>query len=187
VLLLRDIADLGSAVIVNSLAIEGDGRTELKAGTPRVVLRGHGMINQARFSPDGRWLAITDIDGPQGQVYVVPYPPADSRVPISTSGGFNPVWSETSKELYFGAGRTPNTDGQIMAVSYRATANDFHADPPRPLPIWYSGRHGGRPFDLHPDGKRFVLEPATAVGEDTKNDNVVVVTNFFDEIRALVK
>jgi hypothetical protein len=38
-------------------------------------------------------------------------------------------------------------------------------------------------FDLHPDGERFAAAPATDSDEHAKRDRVVVILNFFDELR----
>jgi hypothetical protein len=63
----------------------------------------------------------------------------------------------------------------------------FRPDKPR---TWSDGsfapRAGpvGRAFDLHPDGKRLAL---AAAGDEnaTKHDHVVLMFNFFDELRRL--
>ncbi len=40
-------------------------------------------------------------------------------------------------------------------------------------------------FDLHPDGERFAVAPAAAAEEGEKRDKVVVILNFFDELRRI--
>jgi hypothetical protein len=69
-----------------------------------------------------------------------------------------------------------------MAVSYTVEGNTFRAGAPQKWseqPV--NGRPGPRPFDLHPDGDRFVVagDPASK----TNVDKVVFVSNFFDEVR----
>jgi hypothetical protein len=69
-----------------------------------------------------------------------------------------------------------------MVVSYIVEGNKFRADTPQrwsEQPI--HGRPGPRPFDLHPDGDRILVsgDPAAA----SNADKVVLVSNFFDEIR----
>ena len=39
-------------------------------------------------------------------------------------------------------------------------------------------------FDLHPDGERFALAPAANAG-GAKQDKVVFIFNFFDELRRI--
>jgi len=41
---------------------------------------------------------------------------------------------------------------------------------------------GGRPFDLHPDGERVAIAPL-AEPQSAANTKLVVVFNFFDELR----
>ena len=69
-----------------------------------------------------------------------------------------------------------------MVVSYTVDANTFRASPPQKWseqPI--NGRPTTRPFDLHPDGDRFVVSGDLASG--TNVNKVVLVPNFFDEVR----
>jgi hypothetical protein len=69
-----------------------------------------------------------------------------------------------------------------MDVSYTVEENTFRANPPQQWseqPI--NARPGPRPFALHPDGDRFVVS-----GELTSRpnmDKVVLISNFFDEMR----
>ena len=49
----------------------------------------------------------------------------------------------------------------------------------------YSAMRPGRMFDLHPDGERFALAPAAQAEEGAKRDKVVVILNFFDELRRI--
>jgi len=71
-----------------------------------------------------------------------------------------------------------------MVVSYAVEGAAFRADKPR---LWSEGRFRrfgiSRPFDLHPDGRRFALAPATPT--DTKQDHLTVVFNVFDELRRI--
>ena len=38
-------------------------------------------------------------------------------------------------------------------------------------------------FDLHPDGERLALRPASQGPSDTKQDHVTFIFTFFDELR----
>ena len=75
-----------------------------------------------------------------------------------------------------------------MVASYRIEGGAFQRDPPR---LWSKSRYllsggGGRSFDLHPDGNRFVMAVAPEVQDSIKRDELVFVFNFFDELRRLV-
>ena len=40
-------------------------------------------------------------------------------------------------------------------------------------------------FDLHPDGERFAVAAAPQAEEGPNRDKVVVILNFFDELRRI--
>jgi len=72
-----------------------------------------------------------------------------------------------------------------MAVSYASVKDSFRVDKPR---LWSDTPHLLRPrwrsFDLHSDGQRVVTAPVPET-PTTLQDTVVLVSNFFDEIRRL--
>jgi Tol biopolymer transport system component len=67
--------------------------------------------NQARLSPNERWLAYRSNESGLNDVYVVSFPELGKKYKISTDGGGMPAWSRNGRELYFLA-----ADGNIMAV-----------------------------------------------------------------------
>ena len=70
---------------------------------------------QAALSPDGRLLAFaSDVTGAL-EVYVQSFPGGESRVRVSTGGGFAPRWRGDGRELFY---RTRS--GQLMAVPFTA-------------------------------------------------------------------
>ena len=40
-------------------------------------------------------------------------------------------------------------------------------------------------FDLHPDGERFALAPVEQAPSGAKQDQVIFIFNFFDELRRI--
>jgi Tol biopolymer transport system component/predicted Ser/Thr protein kinase len=157
-----------------------------KPGTPEAFLREPAGQNDAAFSPDGRWMAYTSFETGAPQVFVRPFPAGSSggRWLISNAGGRFPVWSRSSRELFY-VGR----DNRIMVASYSANAGAFVPDKPKqwsPTSIFPTGNFSN--LDLAPDGKRFVVVPSAVEGEDDKgNVHVTVLLNFFDELRRRVK
>jgi eukaryotic-like serine/threonine-protein kinase len=96
---------------------------------------------------------------------------------VSTSGGRIPTWSRRRNELFY-----LSPDSHLMVVSYTVDGNTFRANPPQKWseqPI--NGRPTTRPFDLHPDGDRFVVSGDLA--NTPKVDKVILVPNFLDEVR----
>jgi hypothetical protein len=67
-----------------------------------------------------------------------------------------------------------------MAVSYAVKGDTFVPEKPR---VWIAKR-GGTQWDLAPDGKRIaVLTPAEAAEAPKQEHEVVMLLNFFDELR----
>ena len=77
-------------------------------------------------------------------------------------------------------------NGQIMVAPFATTGNSFRAERPR---TWSPGRLTGRPrsraLDVHPNGQRFAIAPAQDPGSGGKESKLVLVLNFFDELRRL--
>jgi hypothetical protein len=74
-----------------------------------------------------------------------------------------------------------------MVVPFAVEGDSFRAEKPWP---WMNGRYEprgtSRMFDLHPDGERLALRPATQTLEEVKQDHVTFIFNFFDELRRRV-
>jgi len=168
------------------LSLEGDEASGWRPAHPTMFLKDadHGM-----FSPDGQWLAyvarktpgaIFGYDPrPDAEVFVRPFPGPGGPWQISAGGGTDPVWSLTRHELLYG---TP--DHRIMAAPYSASGASFHAEKPHALSdARFDPRVGGRSFDLHPDGERFVLAKATDAQRTNRAHHVTMVFNFLDELQ----
>ena len=164
---------------IKILTVDGDEASGWKPGTPTVFLNGPSDESDPQFSPDGRWIAYTSNESGQNEVYVRPYSSSGGRSQISTGGGRNPIWSRTHSEVFYIA-----PTQQIMVASYMAEGGSFKANKAQ---AWWSGRIALRPrqypYALHPDGNRFAL--AILSDATTKQDKVVFVFNFLDELRRL--
>jgi serine/threonine-protein kinase len=156
---------------------------QLRAGEPRVFVKTAVGLAFPAFSPDGRWLAYADAQGGRYEVYVRAFPDNGTQVQVSNAGGLQPIWSRTGHELFY---RTE--DQQIMVASYTVKGNSFVAEKPR---AW-SGRLLANMglaanFDLSGDGKRFITLLAVENPEPREaQSHVMLVTNFFDEVRRRV-
>jgi Tol biopolymer transport system component len=162
------------------LPVEGDEASGWKPGMPTVFLSGPFAEQQPRFSPDGRWLAYESNESGGFEIYVRPFPGPGGKSQISTGGGTNAVWSRARGELLYLA-----PDGRIMAVKYTAADDAFRAEKPR---VWSETSVQLRPsigasFDLHPDGERVAMAPATPATAGATH--VTLMFNFFDELRRL--
>ena len=71
-----------------------------------------------------------------------------------------------------------------MVAAFTAEGDTFRAEKPR---LWSDGRYqtrgSVRMFDLYPDGERFALAPAVPTPGEMKQDKLVFIVNFFDELR----
>ncbi len=139
------------------------------------------------ISPDGRWIAYEthEIKIPGGHnVYIRPFPNIDDgKWLISTRGGEYPVWAPDGRELYYWS-----YSGRMTAVKIE-TEPDFAVGNPEEL---FGGEYltftANRPFDISPDGQRFLMikedkeaqEAAEAV--ETPPITELIVVDNWDEV-----
>jgi Tol biopolymer transport system component len=131
------------------------------------------------FSPDGRWLAYVSNRTGRPEVYVSPYPNVDStRVTVSRSGGGQPVWGRTGREIFF-----VDADDNLVAAQVE-TGSGFRVLGSRTLfnasPYFVPG--GSDTYDVAPDDQRFLMLRQQA-GEPGSGERVVLVLNFFELLR----
>jgi serine/threonine-protein kinase len=163
------------------LPMEGDETSGWKPGKPIPLVNGPGNEVDGIFSPDGRWIAYSSTESGQSEVYVRPFPGPGGRWQLSTGGGAHPAWSRARHELFY-----ETFDEHVMVVPYTVNGESLIGEKPH---LWSDQRLVPRPggrhaFDVHPDGERI----AGAVARETttlKQDKVVWVSRFFDELRAL--
>ena len=132
------------------------------------------------ISPNGRWLAYTSDDSGTAEIYVRPFPNVDDgHWQISTSGGFHPLWSRDGRELFYRDG------SRVFAVPVETEGDFDHATPK----LLFGGlflTRPGRTYDVSPDGKRFLMIKASATTEEGSQPDVVMVENWFEELKRLV-
>jgi serine/threonine protein kinase/Tol biopolymer transport system component len=161
-------------LMILPMEITGSG---WKAGTPQRLLSGIAQRPGAVFSPDGRWIAYASNESGRSEVFVRAFPGPGTAWQVSTSGGWVPTWSRRRNELFY-----VSPDSHVMVVRYTVEANTFRGSPPvKWLEQPINRRPGPRPYDLHPDGDRVVVSGDLA--SRTNVDKVVLVWNFFDEVR----
>ena len=170
-----------TGVDVKILEMGGDEASGWTPGTPTSFVEDSFNERSPAFSPDGRFLAYASDESGRFEVYVRPFPGPGGKWQVSADGGIWATWSKTRPELLF-----ETEGGEIMVASYTAAGDSFRSE--RPVP-WFDGRihmpqAGARSFDLHPDGERVALRFARG-GSGAAPAGVVVVFNFFDELRRL--
>ena len=109
----------------------------------------------ARFSPDGRWIALQSLDGARQEIIVLPWPALDAQHVVSTEGGVEPAWSADGRELYFRIG------GRMFVVKVTAGAT-WSSTPPTELfrGPFASDPFGDQSYDVAPDGRFLMLRYA---------------------------
>ncbi|MBA2626653.1 MAG: serine/threonine-protein kinase [Gemmatimonadales bacterium] len=135
------------------------------------------IARNARFSPDGRWLAYQSNETGKMQVYVVSFPELAQKRPISTEGGTEPAWHPHGGELYYRNGAS------MMAVTIR-TSPSLDVGTPRELfrGPFLEDLYGDRSYDVMPDGEHFVmLEANPAAAPELR-----VIRNWGAELEATV-
>lgn len=128
---------------------------------------------QARFSPNGRWIAYVSNETGQFEVYVESFPATGAKLPMSIGGGSQPQWRADGRELYY---YTP--DRKLMAVEVNGDGSTFKIGQARPLfeirvAAVDQSFPGNGYYTVTHDGKRFLVSslPDTP---DRQQINVVV-------------
>jgi serine/threonine protein kinase len=167
---------------IGVFSMEGDN-------SHRPLFRDTHLFTEPKISPEGKWIAYTSDETGQTEVYVCPYPVVDEvdRRLVSTNGGYSPLWSPDSRELYYRNGDA------VMAVKY-VTEPTFKLDAPRVL---FRGSFFPQPYnympavmnswDIDPNGNRFLMiRSAQNTDEESaaeKPHKINIVLNWFEELK----
>ena len=137
------------------------------------------------ISPDGRWIAYLSDESGRGEVYVRPFPNVDDgRWVVSQSGGDDPLWSPAGNEIFYVA------DERMMAVpvSLKPTFSTGVPHPLFALPLGTREHPSSQRYDVSRDGNRFLMiREASATVAAGSRRNLVLVTNFIEELRAKLR
>jgi len=102
-------------------------------------------------SSNGRWIAYVSDQSGQSEIYVQSYP-AGRKILISESGGKEPRWSPTDKELFFRRGRG------LFSVDVPQGDEDRFGKPRLLFEgPFVEGFATVANYDVAPDGNRFVM------------------------------
>ena len=134
------IASVGG--LVNALTLAPDGRSLLyiiynnnswdlfrlqldsPGAAPTPYLSTPANETGPRFSPDGRWVAITSNESGRNEVYIRSYPNPSSRVQVSTGGGSEPTWSPDGGSVYYLIGGIAMSAKLSTSPNMRVIARD---------------------------------------------------------------
>ena len=152
---------------------------DARLGQPKTLVRSPTLLVGAQFSPDGRWVAYHSNETGINEVYVTRLEGGRSKVPISNGGGRYPLWSRTTRELFF-----LDAEGRVMVANYTVAGEALSATKPRRWADLRLPRLPTNGYDLAPDGKRFVA--ILDAGGTSAPKSVTVLLNFLDELRRRV-
>ena len=126
----------------------------------------------ARFSPDGKWVAYQSTDVPPWQIYIAPFPPNGTKWQASSKLGVFPHWSADGKELFYA------TTGKIVAVPITLSSTP---DIGQPVPL-FDVHYGTAPtWDVTADGRKFLVN--SRIGEAPPPAPLTLVQHFDTELR----
>jgi len=152
------------------------------------LLQGKYVEVQPKISPDGRWIAYVSGESGQTGVYVRSFPDVNKgKWQVSESGGHSPLWSPDGRELFY-----LSLENSAMAVAVETKPTFSYGTPKSLFRSIYAGvsSSSGTPWDIHPDGKRFLMiKPlastgAAPTGEGPPKINIVI--NWFEELKQRV-
>jgi len=113
-------------------------------------------------------------------VYVQSFPDMGATIRVSPNGGQEPLWSPSGDRLYY---RSENGRSVFAVDALGGDPLRFGREELLFEGNFAPGIRWGRNWDIHPDGKRFLmlpLESAQSPGE------IRVVVNWFAELERLV-
>jgi hypothetical protein len=160
---------------VRMSAVLADG--SLGPPAPLLKFQPEPDIADVSLASNGRLAAYATDDPGQPDVFLTRYPGGEGQWQVSSEGGRRPRWARITGELFYIAGSGPSRRGMV------AVAIDATLDPPVGRstrlfdidPRWL--RFGEMPYDVTPDGTRFLMA-REAKGADTKPARMVLVQNW---------
>jgi Tol biopolymer transport system component/predicted Ser/Thr protein kinase len=147
------------------LPVTPEGRP-LPGAKPRPFVREPFNQGYGRFSPDTRWVAYQSDESGQYEIYVRSFPDSREKLQISTAGGDNTQWAASGHELFY-----RSRDGKLVVVSLRPSGSSLNASLPHELFALPVGIPGPNPYDVAPDGQRFLVND---VAPSSQPLNVIV-------------
>jgi serine/threonine-protein kinase len=137
----------------------------------------------AALSPNGHWIAYVSDRTGQAEVWLQGYPDAIAApVRVSDSGGYEPRWSPEGNELFYRQGDA------MYAVSVDVSA-ELSFNVPVMLfsgPFLSAPNPETRSYDVARDGRFLMIQPEDTVGASDTPAGIVVVQNWFEELKRLV-
>jgi Tol biopolymer transport system component len=153
---------------IRALATSGD------RNSIRLLLSDAAVVDEARFSPDGRWVAYASTESGLAEIYVASFKGGEFKdgKQVSLGGGNEPQWRRDGRELFYMTGV-----GQVMSVGVSITGSSLETTAPRKLFATRASAatFGENTYAVSADGERFlVLAPV----QDSRPAPIMVVLNW---------
>ena len=139
---------------------------------PVLFLRTEFNELNAKFSPDGHWVAYESDESGRSEVYVRPFPAANGKWLVSRDGGTLPRWRGDGKELYYLA-----ANRNLMAIPVAAGGSAFQPGTPTAL---FQAPPNPAGWDVTADGGRFLFTVPTG---ETAQTPFTVVQNWMSLLK----
>jgi eukaryotic-like serine/threonine-protein kinase len=164
----KEVANLGLGLMVNAWDWSRDGKYSLfrkrnelwyfswPEHAAKPLVQAKWTIQNAQFSPDGRWMVYASNETGNMEIYVSTFPSGDGKWQVSSAGGYEPRWRQDGKELFY-----LSAEGKMMAVAVTPGAA-FKAGSPVAL---FQTTHRRQPisaqdrfsYEVSGDGQRFLI------------------------------
>jgi eukaryotic-like serine/threonine-protein kinase len=166
----------GGKAFIGTLSMEG-GHNQ------RPLLQENHNVLYPKISPDGRWMAYISNESGKVEVYVRPFPDVNKgKWQVSISGGYDPLWSQDGRELFYRKGDT------VMAVAVQTETTFKPGKTETLFRGTYVANFGA--WDFSQDGKRFLMikPPASTGAAPTAAGprKINIVLNWFEELKQRV-
>jgi eukaryotic-like serine/threonine-protein kinase len=123
-----------------------------RAGDAQPYLRTRFNEHNARFSPDSRWVAYASDESGRYEVYIDSFPNPRSKTRISSDGGDYPEWGPDGRHLFY-----VSLDGKLMSSTLKPGGGSLEPSAARELFGMPGVQLSGYPYEVAPDGKRFLI------------------------------
>jgi hypothetical protein len=149
------------------------------------------------ISPTGTWIAYVSDETGQNEIHVDHFPDLRGKQTISTGGGRDPVWSLDGSELFYRDLRgirmmvvpfdidTAVVGEARVAFELPESTGLSEGNYSRPEA---GNQAGGTPFDLAPDGQRFLMvrRGAASAVDASAPPEIILVQNWSAVLQRLV-
>ena len=137
------------------------------------VVNGRFNERAGAVSPDGHWLLYASDETGQQEIWARPFDGSSQSLKLTSEGGAYVRWGRNGKEVFW-----ITLQGVLMAAPIRSL-DPLNIGPADPLFQTHIANAGRGPYDVFPDGQRFVIQQAS----DQPLDNMTIVVNWASALR----